>query len=717
MKLIKEFAWYGSAVTFAALIAVALLFASPAHKVEAVAFTATSITGNITSTQLANTLNNEMTFAFTIATTIPADGGATNNVVDVAFPADSVATNTLTGDWVLTDVGTGAVTQTAFDSTGVNVRIEVAGELTAGAFTLVLAAGKMNLPHTDSAASVVTISTGDSCTSGNAGANMGGCNTGAYIDAGTFATGATVSGLRVDQASVLADGLSTAILRFNSGSNNSVYGTGDVLTISTTAGKFITPTNLASVNATPSLTADAMTMTASLATVGATAMGTLVTLQSSTTVETATIKQYVTPAAGGTAVLIDTNTVLFTVAPGATALAAITPVAAVTAGKSATTSAITVTVTDALGNTPIVAESYTITSTNGTFGSLTGAFSAGTGTGTQSVAGTLSAGSGTFTLTGLGIAGASTVTFTRGTVTATKTVTFSGTTSTVTGSTTSSISPAAWTYIGSGTISNDAPKVRFTLKDADGNVVGGVTPTLTQDPVGAVTFGAVGASSSTYGRSDTTITAENVATATEVTVTATVGSGASAKTGTVTFTVGGTSASTVEVTAADVDPVTVSTIDVVVKDSSGNIMQDGTPITAVVTAGSLVATTADTSGGLATFTYVSPGTAQSVNFTAITGTKTGSATFNVGTVAEVVVVEPVATVAALTAPPAGGLTQGIAGTDDLTALVDAQTFDVESVWKLDVATQTFQSYFPGAAAFANTLTAIAATDIVTIRSQ
>jgi hypothetical protein len=80
--------------------------------------------------------------------------------------------------------------------------------------------------------------------------------------------------------------------------------------------------------------------------------------------------------------------------------------------------------------------------------------------------------------------------------------------------------------------------------------------------------------------------------------------------------------------------------------------------------------------------------------------------------------EPVvATATVLTAPPAGGLTQGSAGVADLDALVAAQTFEVESVWKLDVATQSFLSYFPGAASFANTLTAVAAADIVTIRSK
>ena len=55
----------------------------------------------------------------------------------------------------------------------------------------------------------------------------------------------------------------------------------------------------------------------------------------------------------------------------------------------------------------------------------------------------------------------------------------------------------------------------------------------------------------------------------------------------------------------------------------------------------------------------------------------------------------------LPVPPPGGWTQGVAGTSDIEALVAAQTFDVQSVWALDLATQDFQSYIPGAPAFVN----------------
>ncbi|MYI82297.1 MAG: SH3 domain-containing protein, partial [Chloroflexi bacterium] len=55
----------------------------------------------------------------------------------------------------------------------------------------------------------------------------------------------------------------------------------------------------------------------------------------------------------------------------------------------------------------------------------------------------------------------------------------------------------------------------------------------------------------------------------------------------------------------------------------------------------------------------------------------------------------------LPVPPPGGWTVGLAGTSDIEALVEAQTFDVASVWMLDVATQDYDSYIVGAPAFVN----------------
>ena len=70
---------------------------------------------------------------------------------------------------------------------------------------------------------------------------------------------------------------------------------------------------------------------------------------------------------------------------------------------------------------------------------------------------------------------------------------------------------------------------------------------------------------------------------------------------------------------------------------------------------------------------------------------------------------------ALQTPPEGGLTVGVAGFDDLGALVAAQEFQVLSVWHFDIAGQGLLQYVPGAPAFVNTLGGIEADDIVMIR--
>lgn len=54
-------------------------------------------------------------------------------------------------------------------------------------------------------------------------------------------------------------------------------------------------------------------------------------------------------------------------------------------------------------------------------------------------------------------------------------------------------------------------------------------------------------------------------------------------------------------------------------------------------------------------------------------------------------------------PPPGGLTQMVSGTTDIQALIAAQTFTVVAVWRLNVATQEFEVYVPGAPSIANTL--------------
>ena len=58
---------------------------------------------------------------------------------------------------------------------------------------------------------------------------------------------------------------------------------------------------------------------------------------------------------------------------------------------------------------------------------------------------------------------------------------------------------------------------------------------------------------------------------------------------------------------------------------------------------------------------------------------------------------------AFPAPPRGGMTVGISGSDDPSVLAAAQAFDVESLSAFDIEAQRWFTYIPGAPAWANTL--------------
>lgn len=72
---------------------------------------------------------------------------------------------------------------------------------------------------------------------------------------------------------------------------------------------------------------------------------------------------------------------------------------------------------------------------------------------------------------------------------------------------------------------------------------------------------------------------------------------------------------------------------------------------------------------------------------------------------------------ALSAPPAGGITIGLATVADPATLASAQSFPVESIAVLDVDRQQWLSYIPGAPAAVNTLDAasLQADSVVTVR--
>lgn len=64
---------------------------------------------------------------------------------------------------------------------------------------------------------------------------------------------------------------------------------------------------------------------------------------------------------------------------------------------------------------------------------------------------------------------------------------------------------------------------------------------------------------------------------------------------------------------------------------------------------------------------------------------------------------PVTGASTLPVPPAGGLTFGTSGTIDPATLVAGQSFEVQSLFSFNVATQTFRTFIPGAPAIVNTL--------------
>ena len=71
----------------------------------------------------------------------------------------------------------------------------------------------------------------------------------------------------------------------------------------------------------------------------------------------------------------------------------------------------------------------------------------------------------------------------------------------------------------------------------------------------------------------------------------------------------------------------------------------------------------------------------------------------------------------LAVPPAGGLTRGVAGTNDPTTLVAAQPFPVETLFVFNVGTQQYLTFIPGAPAMVNTLntSTLQPDDVVTVR--
>ena len=460
-------------------------------------------------------------------------------------------------------------------------------------------------------------------------------------------------------ASVKADGVSSANVTFGS-TNDSTTGS-DTITVITDLGVFFNGDDASGtsdllLNSTqwspnPSNVAG-QTFTNKLnATTDATDPDDTLSIRSNTT-GSGTIKVYITPKGGGSAVLIKQLAITFTAATAAPTLTTVTlgaPSPSAIAGAGGVVSRMTVSLTDqnaaavASGKTVTVTTSEGVIDSNGT--------ACDTGTPATKTAGsdasctfTWSGSTANVSLWGIGNTGSATVTIkatpfgTTTAKTASRTVTLTGgSASTLTlglfNSTSATSAPAAYVIknvddtTGADFTSDEIVAVA-QAQDADGNYIiptGNVTFALTNSAgtaIGSVLKNAVenttiqaGTACSvsvtnTTGKCVDTIEAnaklkksgaiaildvDKTSTAPlaadTYTVTATHGSGATKKTATATFTVG---AAVSEIAIADIAATTVggtTTITATATDASGNLVADGTQVAISTSSSSLLAKT------------------------------------------------------------------------------------------------------------------------------
>lgn len=627
MTQIKKFAWSATSVALAALMAVTMLVAVP-QTAEAADNDATCTGLAFSAPVQAAGLTETWTLTCTFTDADTNDGIAAGETITVTFPSNFTVPSSPTV--TINDGAAILATSTATGSNGVvTITTAGAGDV-ANTETLTITVAGVKNP----AAGAYTANATQSTTAGFSisHAEM------AATQVAAAGEGIWDLNLTKSPSSVAADGASTVTVTMTASNAAANAGSAaQIVTISTDLGTF---TGAASTGTTvfqgPAAPAsDGKTATAGVAANVATTAGAAITIKAPTTVGTATIQVRVTPATGGAAVLIGITTVSFTApaaVPGAVTSGSVTPTATTNVTSTGTTPTITATFVDANGNAPLPGGTVTV---NTTLGVLT----AGTGISTctnQSCTGTLASnGQASVTLTGGGVAGTATVTFTTGGVSVSKTVTITGAVDTLTakiqadadgaGAGTAfadTATPGATTFGAGGGV-----RISVDPKDSAGNRVPSVSPVITVAPSGCVTIGATTASTSTAAAT-TVLTAGNGSVGATCTLTATSGT----KTATATLVIGAAlaSTSTLEITAADMSTVATQTVTVTVKSSTGALVQDGTSVTLVVSAGAVATSTVVTVNGVATFTYVSPGTAQQVNLTAVAGSVTTSKAIGVG---------------------------------------------------------------------------------------
>lgn len=628
MTQIKKFAWYGSSVAFAALLAVALLVAGPAKPTSAATLLTVTMT-NGTNSPLAGSSVPASTLVATV--TVPAGSGIigaanADYLYTLTFPAGTSFTSgaTTAANWAVANPGTGVVTATPVSvttsGTAITFRITQTTSFAAG--------DTVTFSTTGTGAGIVRFPLANGTLSVNIAANA---TPGTSIDSGSSSVTVVGITLTASPTSIPGDGLSTSVLTFAPTAAAAVGG--DTISAQTNSGQFVGATSAGATSLwgvttpAPSTTAPATSVSGVTAAANAGAVNATVTLRAPNTgVGTATVLIFITPAAGGSAQLIGSAVVNFTAVtttvPTLPASGSVTPTASQATTLTGTTGTITATFVGADGNAPIPGGSVTVNSTLGTLAAV----SAGLTCLGQSCTGTLqSGGAVSVTLTGTNAAGVSTITWTTNGISVTKTVTIAGNVAAL--SATVQVDEdgagASTTFINSATPGTTTfgagGGVRLSVNptDAAGNRVPGISPSLTASPSGCVTIGAVTASTATAAAT-IVLTAGSNLVGEVCTLTATSGTIST----TATFTRGAVLGSTSQLTVNANDMAVVSTQEVTVNvtDSAGRAIQDGTSVTLVVSAGAVANATVQTRNGVATFVYVSPGTAQNVNLTAVAGT-------------------------------------------------------------------------------------------------
>jgi hypothetical protein len=470
-------------------------------------------------------------------------------------------------------------------------------------------------------------------------------------------------------ASIKADGVSSTNVTFGSSADTTTGG--DTVTIVTDAGLFFKGDDAsggsdllvdsAQWSPNPAVTGGVTHSFTLAAATDASEADDTISLRSTAT-GTGTLKVYITPKGGGSAVLIKQLAVTFTAATAAAALTTVslgTPSPSAIPGAGGTLSRLTVNLKDqnaaliASGKTVTVTTSEGVIDSNGTTCDTASPGSKTSGS-DASCTFTWSGAQANLTLWGIGNTGSATITVkatpfgTTTAITSTKSVTLTGgSASSLTlglfNSTSSTSAPAAYVIknvtdtAGADNTSDEIVAVAQAL-DANGNYIipaGNVTFALTNSAGTAVNSIWANAledtsiqSGSACSVSISTITGKCVDTieanaklkksgaiglldvdkastaplaAGTYTVTATHGTGASKKTATATFTVG---AAVSTITIADIAATTVggsTTITATAKDAAGNLVADGTQIAISSAASSmLVKTSTGTVGSTVT---------------------------------------------------------------------------------------------------------------------